>query len=151
MAGYSKTPLVKKIGIQAGMRGICLHIPPEVRRLFAPAPIQFAKKLSGTFDYIHLFSTDPRALHKDFVQAKKFLKPAGMLWVSWPKAGKLGTSINENTVREIGLAAGLVDIKVAAIDALWSGLKFVYRLSDRKRGVLNPVKPTPARPRSKSP
>lgn len=131
MAGYSKTPLLKKMGIKEDMRGIFVRVPQEVWKLFEKAPIYFAKKLSGDFDYIHLFATDDRQLKIDFGKAKKFLKFDGMLWVSWPKSGKLGTNLNENKVRDIGLAAGMVDIKVAAIDEIWSGLKFVYRLKDR--------------------
>lgn len=131
MAGYSQTPLIKKVGIKEGMRGIFAHVPQAVRKLFECAPIYVAKKFSGDFDYIHLFATNDRQLETDFVKAKRFLKPDGMLWVSWPKSGKLNTNLNENKVRDIGLAAGLVDIKVAAIDDTWSGLKFVYRLKDR--------------------
>ena len=131
MAGYSKTPLVKKMGIKEGMRGIFVHASEEVRKLFEHAPAHFAKKLSGDFDYIHLFTTTEKQLKTDFIKVKKFLKPSGILWVSWPKAGKLGTNLNGNKVRDIGLADGLVDIKVAAVDDTWSGLKFMYRLKDR--------------------
>lgn len=131
MAGYSKTPFIKKMGIQEGMRGIFIHAPKEALKLFEKAPIHFIKKLSGTFDYIHLFAIDTNNLKTEFIKAKKFLKSDGILWVSWPKSGKLGTNLNENKVRDTGLEAGLVDVKVAAIDDIWSGLKFVYRLKDR--------------------
>lgn len=131
MAEYSKTPLVNKMGIKEGMRGIFVHAPEEVQRLFEGASARFAKELSGDFDYIHLFAINADDLKTDFIKAKKFLKPNGILWVSWPKSDKLGTNLNENKVRDIGLAAGLVDIKVAAVDDTWSGLKFVYRLKDR--------------------
>lgn len=131
MAGYSQTPLFKKMGIKEGMRGIFVHVPEKVQKLFKHVPGSFAKKLSGDFDYIHLFATDSDNLRADFMRTKKFLKINGVFWVSWPKSGKLGTNLNENKVREIGLANGLVDIKVAAIDDTWSGLKFVYRLKDR--------------------
>lgn len=131
MTGYSKASLIKKMGIKQGMRGIFVCLPKEVRGLFEQAPLNVAKKLSGNFDYIHLFSKDEADLRIDFLKVKKFLKLDGILWISWPKSGKLGTNLNENKVRNIGLANGLVDIKVAAIDDIWSGLKFVYRLRDR--------------------
>lgn len=133
MAGYSKTPLIKKMGIKQGMRGIFVRTSEEVRKLFERAPLDVAKKLSGDFDYIHLFAKDEKNLKIDFLKVKKFLKLDGVLWVSWPKSGKLGTDLNENKVRDIGLVAGLVDVKVAAIDDTWSGLKFVYRIKDRQR------------------
>lgn len=132
MAGYSKTPLVKKMGIKEGMRGIIMHAPKEVRKLFKRAPVHFAKILSGDFDYIHIFTINERHLRTEFIKAKNVLKHDGRLWVSWPKSGKLDTNLNENKIRDIGLAVGLVDIKVAEINDVWSGLKFVYRLKDRK-------------------
>lgn len=131
MAGYSKTPLIKKLAMKENMRGIFLHIPQNVKKLFQNAPLDIANRFSGTFDYIHLFSKTERQLKTDFPKARKALASNGILWVSWPKAGKLDTDLNENRVREIGLTDGLIDIKVAAIDETWSGLKFVYRIKDR--------------------
>lgn len=131
MSGYSKTPLIKKLGIRDGMRGILVSTPKEVLRLFDNTPLDIAKRLSGNLDYIHLFAQDEKTLKTELANLKKFLKPTGSLWVSWPKSGMLGTNLNENVVRDIGLKLGLVDIKVAAIDDTWSGLKFVYRLEDR--------------------
>ncbi len=123
MVGYSKIPLIKKMGIRKGMRGVIVHAPAKVQKLFKLAPIGFGKKLSGNFNYIHLFEVNVENLKADFVRAKKFLKQNGISWVSWPKSGKLNTNLNENKVRDIGLANGLVDIKVAAIDDTWSGIK----------------------------
>lgn len=131
MAGYSKTPLLKKLGIKEGMRAFFLHMPEDVGKLFQDSPLSVASKLSGRFDYIHIFSVYDKDLKPDFLKAKKVLQPDGLLWVSWPKSGKLGTDLNENKIRDIGLKAGLVDVKVAAVDETWSGLKFVYRLKDR--------------------
>jgi hypothetical protein len=131
MAGYSGTPFLKKLGIKEGMRGALMHVPQEVRGLFADAPAVLSTTLTGDLDYVHVFVRGAAELRKEFPRAKKALKRDGMLWVSWPKAGKLGTDLTENVVRDIGLAAGLVDVKVAAIDGTWSGLKFVYRLKDR--------------------
>ncbi len=132
MTGYSKTPLVKKMGIREGMRGIFLHMPGEVQKLFKSAQLAVAKELSGDFDYIHFFAKDTKSMTRDFRRVKKFLKKDGILWVSWPKSGKLGTDLNKNIIRDTGLALGLVDVKVAAINDTWSGLKFVYRLKDRE-------------------
>lgn len=132
MAGYSKTPFVKKMGFKDGMRAILINAPQESKKLFDKVPVSFVLKLSGKFDYIHLFATDEKHLTIYFGRVKNFLKPDGILWVSWPKSGKLGTNLNGNKVRDIGLAAGLVDIKVAAVDDIWSGLKFMYRLKDRQ-------------------
>lgn len=131
MAGYSKTPLLKKMGIKDYMRGILMHAPEEVRLLFKNAPLNFSNNLTSDFDYIHLFAKNEKELRLNFPTVKKHLRPDGILWISWPKSGKLGTDLNENKIREIGLIIGLVDIKVAAIDETWSGLKFVYRLKDR--------------------
>ncbi len=119
------------MGIKEGMRGIVIAVPNDVLKLFKSAPLDIREKLADDFDYIHLFSKDEKELRMDVPNVKKFLKTNGILWVSWPKSGKLNTNLNENTVRDIGLASGLVDIKVAAIDDTWSGLKFMYRLKDR--------------------
>lgn len=113
------------------MRGIFVSAPKEVLTLFKHTPFNRSTRLSGNFDYIHFFATSEKTLRVNFPKLKKCLKPAGLLWISWPKSGKLGTDLNENIVRDIGLASGLVDVKVAAINATWSGLKFVYRIKDR--------------------
>ncbi len=131
VAGYSGTPLIKKLGMKPGMRGSILDLPDDAAPLFADAPIDLISRLSGEFDYIHVFASRRAPLAKRMAQAKQRLRADGMLWVSWPKGGKLGTDLNENVVREIGLGLGLVDVKVAAVDETWSGLKFVYRLRDR--------------------
>jgi len=86
----------------------------------------------GSTDFIHFFATRRRQLEQKFAALKKALAKDGMLWISWPKGSSgVATDLNENVVREIGLARGLVDVKVCAIDSVWSGLKFVYRLRDR--------------------
>lgn len=131
MAGYSGTPLLKKLGLKSDARAVMLHIPADVKPLFVEHQ-DFAPTLTGEFDYIHIFVTDQKTLETEIAKAKVHLTSTGMLWVSWPKAGKLGTQLNENIIREIGLDTGLVDIKVAAIDETWSGLKFVFRVKDRK-------------------
>jgi hypothetical protein len=134
-AGYSQRPLAAKLGIKAGMRALLLHAPEGYRDKLAPLPeevIWVAELSDSDLDFIHYFTTERAILNHDFAMLKAALRPAGMLWVSWPKrAAKVPTDLDENIVRAIGLDHGLVDVKVAAIDTIWSGLKFVYRLSDR--------------------
>jgi hypothetical protein len=134
MAGYSGTPLVQKLGLKAGHRARLLDAPPEFRALLAPVPerVVWEKTLRAPLDFVVLFAPDRAALVRGFTRAARSLSPAGMLWVAWPKAAaKVPTDLNENVVREHGLAAGLVDVKVCAITEVWSGLKFVRRLADR--------------------
>jgi hypothetical protein len=102
------------------------ELPPDV--------VVAAEETSIPLDFIHLFLTKREDLERAFPQAKDQLSETGMLWVSWPKqSSNLRGDLKENIVREIGLSNGLVDVKVAAIDADWSGLKFVYRLQDRTK------------------
>jgi len=90
-------------------------------------------KLSKNAAFIHYFTKEKSSLSSDFLKLKKALLPDGALWISWPKgASKVPTDLNENIIRKLGLRSGLVDVKVAAIDETWSGLKFVFRLKDRK-------------------
>ena len=90
------------------------------------------KKPSGEFDFIHLFVKEKKVFQQEFVKSKSHLKKEGMLWISWPKkSSKVPTDLDENSIREIGLHEGLVDVKVCAVDEVWSGLKFVFRVNDR--------------------
>jgi hypothetical protein len=124
MAGYSGTPLLKKLGLKPGMKALLLGAVYK-----APAGVESASK---SLDFIHVFTKERSDLEKRFPTLAKSLAPAGILWVSWPKgASRVPTDLNENVVREIGLKAGLVDVKVCAVDDVWSGLKFVIRLKDR--------------------
>jgi len=134
-AGYSGTSLIKKLGINPGFRVALLNPPPGYHALLEelPADVTTLDTLDGVFDLIQFFTSEQAALAEHFPALKKALKPAGMLWVSWPKkAAKLPTDLNENIIRDIGLQNGLVDVKVIAVDEKWSGLKFVYRVKDRK-------------------
>jgi len=127
MAGYSGTPLLKKLGLKPGMKALLLGAAYK-----APAGVTVATKPAPSLDFIHLFVKEREELSKQFAGLARALAPAGMLWVSWPKgASKVATDLNENIVREIGLKGGLVDVKVCAVDDVWSGLKFVIRLKDR--------------------
>ena len=134
MPGYSGTPLPKKLGIKDGLQVRLIEAPPEVvaelkRSLEKCKLVRDPKAL---MDFAMLFTKSAASLKKDFTQLAKNLAPAGMLWISWPKKSSgVPTDLNENIVREIGLAAGLVDVKVCAVTEVWSGLKFVRRLKDR--------------------
>jgi hypothetical protein len=134
VAGYSGTPLAKKLGLKEGQR-IALHGAPDgVLRTLQPLParIDWRTDLRGTVDGVLLFAPTVATLEAALLPAAAALTPAGMLWVGWPKrAAKVPTDLTEDRVRAFGLAAGLVDVKVCAISEIWSGLKFVRRLEDR--------------------
>jgi hypothetical protein len=134
VAGYSGTPLVKKLGLKEGQR-IALHGAPEgfLRTLDPlPAGIVWREDLRATVDGVLLFAPRVATLEAALLPAATALTPAGMLWVAWPKrAAKVPTDLTEDRVRALGLAAGLVDVKICAISEVWSGLKFVRRLEDR--------------------
>jgi hypothetical protein len=134
MAGYSKTPLVKKLGLKPGFRLILLNAPQNYRQILGDLPenVTIADTLAGPLDFIHFFTTSREALAAEFLRLKQALAPAGLLWISWPKrSANVETDLTEDIIRAIGLENGLVDVKVAAVDEIWSGLKFVYRLKDR--------------------
>jgi hypothetical protein len=133
-AGYSKRSLVEKLGIKAGFRLIILNPPPDYEPTLGRLPerVSRVERLSGAFDFIHFFCRRRAELEERFPALKQALKANGSLWISWPKASaRVETDLKEGLVRDIGLAHGLVDVKVAAVDAVWSGLKFVYRVKDR--------------------
>jgi hypothetical protein len=134
MAGYSATPLVKKLGIKPGARVRFVGAPDGYAALLGPLPegVQVRQSTRGPLDFIHLFASRRSELERRFAALKGALASDGMLWVSWPKrSSSLPTDLDENLVRRIGLDGGLVDVKVCAVDDDWSGLKFVYRLRDR--------------------
>lgn len=134
MAGYAARPLAQKLGIKAGMNVCLLGAPEGYLALLQPLPdgVKIAHELGAAADFIQLFTREAAELHQRFPALKAAVAKNGMLWISWPKkAAKVVTDLDENIVREIGLAHGLVDVKVAAVDETWSGLKFVYRLADR--------------------
>jgi hypothetical protein len=130
MAGYSGTPLAKKLGIKEQFRVALLDLPVDVKGELACCQIAKDKPV----DFAMIFVKTANELKKQFPKFAKQLAPAGMLWVSWPKkASGLATDLNENEVRRIGLDAGLVDVKVCAVSETWSGLKFVIRVKDRSK------------------
>jgi hypothetical protein len=134
MAGYSGTPLPKKLGIKEQFRVALLDLPVDVKGKLESALASCQIAEDQPVDFAIIFVKTANELKKQFPRFAKQLAPAGMLWVSWPKkASGLATDINENEVRRIGLEAGLVDVKVCAVNEIWSGLKFVIRVKDRSK------------------
>ncbi|MBZ5682975.1 MAG: DUF3052 domain-containing protein [Acidobacteriia bacterium] len=136
MPGYSGTPLPKKLGIKENFRAYFVNDPPEVRTELREAltSCTCARDLKTPLDFAMVFTKSRADLSPQFAHLAKALAPAGMLWISWPKKSSgVATDLDENGVREIGLAAGLVDVKVCAVTDVWSGLKFVRRIKDRKK------------------
>ena len=135
MPGYSGTPLPTKLGIKAGFRAQLANAPAEVRAELREALAECVVVKDGpALDFAMIFSKSGAELAKEFARIEKALAPAGMLWVSWPKKSSgVATDLDENVVRGIGLDAGLVDVKVCAVTDVWSGLKFVRRVKDRKK------------------
>jgi hypothetical protein len=130
MTGYSGTPLVQKLGIKAGSRLLLVGAPDTYPALLAPLPegVQFDTQLSEATDIVQIFSTRRDALEQLLASYRLQLKPAGVVWVSWPKkSAKVPTDITEDIIRDVALPLGFVDIKVCAVDAVWSGLKLVIR------------------------
>jgi hypothetical protein len=136
MAGYSGTPLPQKLGIKEQFRVALLDLPADVRDELKDALAGCHVAKNGPLDFAMTFVKSSNELRKRFPRLAKQLAPAGMLWVSWPKkTSGVATDLTENEVRNIGLEAGLVDVKVCAVNEVWSGLKFVIRVKDRaKRG-----------------
>jgi hypothetical protein len=133
MPGYSGTPLPKKLGIKAGFRVTLSNAPEDVRAELAAELDSCEIANNGELDFAMFFTKSRSELKKEFAKLAKVLAPAGMLWISWPKKSSgVATDVDENTVREIGLDVGLVDVKVCAVTDVWSGLKFVRRVKDRK-------------------
>lgn len=136
-AGYSGTPLSKKLGIKPGMSVCALDAPAGYRDLLAPIPegVRFVAKASASTDVVHVFATRKATLAEALGALRVAIRPDAALWVSWPKkAAKVPTDITEDVIRELALPLGLVDVKVCAVDAVWSGLKLVIR--KELRGVV---------------
>jgi len=130
MAGYSGTPLVKKLGIAPGSRLFVADAPEDYARLVAPLPqgARITTRLAADTDMAHIFSTRRQQLDRRLRATLPKLRQDGAIWVSWPKkSARVPTDISEDTVRELALPLGLVDVKVCAVDDTWSGLKLVIR------------------------
>jgi hypothetical protein len=131
-AGYSGTPLVAKLGMKPGAKLQLVSAPASLPRLLGPLPTGTRNVSRGPLDFAMVFVKKKAELEKQFAKLRDRLEPNGMLWVSWPKKSSgVATDLTEDVIRRIGLAAGLVDVKVCAVDETWSGLKFVRRLKDR--------------------
>jgi hypothetical protein len=134
MAGYSGTPLSKKLGIKEQFRVMLLDLPADVNTELKSALANCHIAKGEPVDFAMIFVKTAAELKKQFPRFAKQLAATGMLWVSWPKkASGLATDLNENEVRRTGLEARLVDVKVCAINEIWSGLKFVIRVKDRSK------------------
>jgi hypothetical protein len=135
VAGYSGTPLAKKLGIKPGSRLLAVNAPADYAVLLEPLPenVTFARTGSRELDVVHLFTKTRSELIALIDRYKTKIKQEGAIWVSWPKkASGIPSEITEDTVREVALPRGLVDIKVCAVDETWSGLKLVIRKVNRK-------------------
>jgi hypothetical protein len=119
-------PVNKKMGIKDGMRAIFINAPTEAMEAIELPNLQIESELTGTFDYIHLFSKNQEALKKHFPEIKTHLKPSGMLWVSWPKNGQLETDLSLPKIINIVYGFGLVESTALSIDDTWSALKFTH-------------------------
>jgi hypothetical protein len=133
-AGYSGTPLAKKLGLKAPLTLVTLGAPADYATWLGELPrgVALASKAKTPVGAAHVFATQRGELAKHLAVLRKALEPAGFVWVSWPKkASKVTTDVTEDTIREIALPLGFVDVKVCAVTEVWSGLKLVIRKSER--------------------
>ena len=143
-AGYSGTPLLKKLGYKPGQCGLLIGRPRSLRESLHFPDFDWGCSVDGLdgvpdnpppLDVIHLFTKQRAALEAALPRLRALLQPAGMLWVSWPKkASKVPTDITEDVIRALALSMDLVDVKVCAVDQVWSGLKLVIPVAKRKQG-----------------
>ncbi len=136
MAGYSSTPLAKKLGIKENTRIGLVNAPKDFQSELGELPhgATFVKRMTNSLDIILFFVLKERELAQDFSRLAQKLVANGMIWIAWPKKSSgVATDLSFERVQRIGLDAGLVDVKICAVDDTWSGLKFVYRLKDRPK------------------
>ncbi len=134
-AGYSGTPLSKKLGIKSGFRVKTVSAPDHLPDLLAPMPeaVNFSSRLRPPVDLMHVFVTRRSELARQLRIGLKTIVQNGMIWVSWPKKSSgVASEVTEDVVRELALPLGLVDVKVCAVDEVWSGLKLVIRKENRR-------------------
>ena len=130
-AGYSGTPLAKKLGVRHGQRTWRLDMPAEVAAEIGDEPLLLDAPEPG-LEMAHVFVTRRATLEAELVRLRPLIAPAGMIWVSWPKkAAKVATDVTEDVIRAVALPLGFADVKVCAVDAVWSGLKLVIRKDQR--------------------
>ena len=128
--GYSGTPLARKLGIATNSRVVARHAPGDYARLLEPLPgvVVFETVVSQATDIVHVFAERKASLKTELDALRLSIRPDGVVWVSWPKkASKVPTDITEDTIRELALPLGFVDVKVCAVSEIWSGLKLVVR------------------------
>ena len=141
-AGYSGTPLLKKLGYKPGQCGLLIGVPRSLRQDLHFPDFAWGRSVDGPdavpddpppLDVVHLFTRERDALEAGLPRLRALLKPAGMIWVSWPKkASKVATDVTEDVIRDLALSIDLVDVKVCAVDHIWSGLKLVIPVARRK-------------------
>lgn len=136
MAGYSKTPLWKKLGLKSGMRVMAIDVPPDYAELLRPLPegVTFVEEIGRDVDLVHLFTKSRSRLTQRLNEYRSGLRSDAVVWISWPKkSSNVKSDVTEDVIREVALPLGFVDVKVCAVDAIWSGLKLVVRLENRGR------------------
>jgi hypothetical protein len=129
-AGYSGTPLAKKLGIDEGAHVLAVHAPANYFGLLADIPneVTFDKRLSAATDIVHIFTTQLKKLRSELIRLRKAIRSDTAVWVSWPKkTSKVPTDVTEDAIREVAIPMGFVDVKVCAVSDVWSGLKLVIR------------------------
>ena len=134
MAGYSKTPLWKKLGLKEGYRACVLNAPEDYFELIdgMPEGVVWLTRRARDLDFIHLFAKESAVIEKALPKLMHHIKKNGMIWISWyKKSAKIPTDLNEDIIRGLALSLGLVDVKVCAVDEKWSGLKIVIRKENR--------------------
>lgn len=147
-AGYSGTPLVQKLGIKEGSRVFVASAPVEYRTLVAPIPrgVKFQARVNGSTDLAHIFVTREGDLRKHLTKLRATLCSEAVVWVSWPKkTSGVSTTVTEDTIRDIALPMGFVDVKVCAVNEVWSGLKLVVRKALRQGSGSNASEPLKSR------
>ncbi len=126
--GYSSTPLAKKLGLKDGFRVAFVNMPTNVRADIASAELALAETGKAPLDLIHIFTASRATLQSELAKARLNITQNGTIWASWPKkASQVATDITEDTIRELAFPLGLVDVKVCAVDEIWSALKLVIR------------------------
>ena len=133
-AGYSKRSLIEKLGIKPGYHVRLVNAPDGYSKLLGALPdgVILVSGEEPDLDFIQFFAINQHEIELDLAPLIRQIKRSGTLWISWPKRSSgVATDLDEHVIREAGLASGLVDVKVIAVDETWSGLKFIYRLKDR--------------------
>jgi hypothetical protein len=140
MAGYSGTPLIKKLGVKENFNAAFVNAAEGyVDALGLPPTVTVSSRSKKPLDFIQLFVGTRHELEQKFPQYSAKLSASAMFWISWPKKSSgVASDLTEDVIRAIGLANGMVDVKVCAVDDIWSGLKFVFRLQDRPKRRFRP-------------